>query len=798
LAENKSAAAVEVSFRAYNSFGQELTADGSTLRLQGGELRTIPVNEFPEGTATVRFDGPAVVSLYVATPDGRRAESVAGLETAGTHLFFPNLVLDNSLQKRISLANTGDSLDVPVLVGLDKNGVEIFRRALPALPAHGAQTILMADLEEPSILTDLLMIRVDSNQPLVGMQLTGVAGGDLVGLPAVLETGTEFNLDITPLKSNSKFWVSIGMVNAGEKDVTRNVDFLGRGEGVLGSAGQIQVKANTVGSLREVAEGMPRNAEAIRIRSVDPFAAYAVFGRTGSWAVAAELIGRQPGRNRLIVLTDGQLVFHGQAALPSALVNAPIATANEAAVQSRTGSTAPGRVYAAGASEATVVRPQAQAPLNSAAPSNDDVNNPANVTSLPFFQTEDISGATTVVTDPFWSCASRNQGTNTVWFRYTADDTGDIKVSTVGSSYDTVLTAYPGAVQPGPELVCNDDSFFALVSQITLHVTSGQTYLIEASHFGSTPTTGTLVIAITRIQRRAQRTGIYRSTSTLWVLDYDGNGAWDGNIVDRAYPFGTGLAGEVAVVGDWNGDGRTKIGTFRNGEWRLDMNGNGVFDSGDVLIPVGGFGTAGDIPVVGDWNGDGRTKIGIFRNGLWLLDFNGNFQWDGPPTDKLYNLGTAGDVPLVGDWLGNGFAKIGIYRGINGVFFVLDYLGNGSGTRSVALGGLAGDIPVVGDWNGTGYMKVGIFRGGTWLLDYNGNFAWDGPPADRLMYLGQNGDTPVTGNWKGDGVYGVGVFRPSQGLWVLDFNANGTWDGKWSDWFFGLGQSGDQPVVGAW
>jgi hypothetical protein len=27
-----------------------------------------------------------------------------------------------------------------------------------------------------------------------------------------------------------------------------------------------------------------------------------------------------------------------------------------------------------------------------------------------------------------------------------------------------------------------------------------------------------------------------------------------------------------------------------------------------------------DIPVTGDWNGNGVTKIGIFRNGLWYLD----------------------------------------------------------------------------------------------------------------------------------------------------------------------------------
>ena len=36
-------------------------------------------------------------------------------------------------------------------------------------------------------------------------------------------------------------------------------------------------------------------------------------------------------------------------------------------------------------------------------------------------------------------------------------------------------------------------------------------------------------------------------------------------------------------------------------------------------------GITGDVPVVGDWNGDGTSKVGVFRNGFfWVLDANGN------------------------------------------------------------------------------------------------------------------------------------------------------------------------------
>jgi hypothetical protein len=54
--------------------------------------------------------------------------------------------------------------------------------------------------------------------------------------------------------------------------------------------------------------------------------------------------------------------------------------------------------------------------------------------------------------------------------------------------------------------------------------------------------------------------------------------------------------------------------------------------------------------VVGDWNGDGKTKVGTFLNGYWYLDYNGNGVWDGESTDKAYVFGQAGDTPIVGRW----------------------------------------------------------------------------------------------------------------------------------------------------
>jgi len=69
--------------------------------------------------------------------------------------------------------------------------------------------------------------------------------------------------------------------------------------------------------------------------------------------------------------------------------------------------------------------------------------------------------------------------------------------------------------------------------------------------------------------------------------------------------------------------------------------------SGDVSFWLG---TGGDAAITGDWNGDGKDKIGVFRNGPWYLDYNGNMEWDPLSGDVSFWLGTGGDKPVSGRW----------------------------------------------------------------------------------------------------------------------------------------------------
>jgi hypothetical protein len=250
-----------------------------------------------------------------------------------------------------------------------------------------------------------------------------------------------------------------------------------------------------------------------------------------------------------------------------------------------------------------------------------------------------------------------------------------------------------------------------------------------------------------------------------------------------------------------------KIGVFRpsTGKWYLDINGNGFPDD----CTIGGcpsFGQSGNLPVAGDWLGTGIVQIGVFNPTTlqWQLDRNGNDVWEGCTTDLCFSsFSQKGDLPLIGHWdtkLKND--RIGIYRPSK-KYWRLDLNNNGAFNTCPPDGcvdfGLLTGLPVVGDWNGGGTTKVGIFSAGQWKLDANGNGKLDKCTVDKCFSFGLSGDQPVAGDWDGAGQAKIGVFTPSTGLWELDLNGNGVFDGCGVDLCLGpFGQQGDLPVVGKW
>jgi peptidoglycan/xylan/chitin deacetylase (PgdA/CDA1 family) len=168
--------------------------------------------------------------------------------------------------------------------------------------------------------------------------------------------------------------------------------------------------------------------------------------------------------------------------------------------------------------------------------------------------------------------------------------------------------------------------------------------------------------------------------------------------------FRYGRAGDLPVMGDWNGDGVTTPGVVRGRTWYLRNS-----RSAGVADIVFRYGRIGDVPVVGDWNGDGVDTAGVVRGTTWMLR-NSNTVG---AADVTFPYGRTGDVPVVGDWNRNGVSTPGVVRGAT--WYLRNRLSGGAADVTFAYG-RAGDVPVTGDWNGDGRTTTGVVRGATWYL----------------------------------------------------------------------------------
>lgn len=157
--------------------------------------------------------------------------------------------------------------------------------------------------------------------------------------------------------------------------------------------------------------------------------------------------------------------------------------------------------------------------------------------------------------------------------------------------------------------------------------------------------------------------GDYRDLVGVWrqgwiYLDMNGNLEWDGCGVDSCANSRFGQIGDRPITGLFTGQGflgdrTTTIGVYRyyDGDWFLDANDNMEWDDCGIDTCVWDFGAFRAHPVAGIWDGSPvlHESIGTFEDGYWALDRNGNGQWDGCTTDLCYsNFGDAGDIPLVG------------------------------------------------------------------------------------------------------------------------------------------------------
>jgi hypothetical protein len=115
--------------------------------------------------------------------------------------------------------------------------------------------------------------------------------------------------------------------------------------------------------------------------------------------------------------------------------------------------------------------------------------------------------------------------------------------------------------------------------------------------------------------------------------------------------------GDVAITGDFDGDGIADPGAFTSGtgEWRLWLSSNRYAASAAMV-----WGAENDVPVPADYDGDGRTDLAVFRpaSGTWSIVASNN----GTPSRLDVGFGREGDQPIAFDYDRDGRADLALKR----------------------------------------------------------------------------------------------------------------------------------------
>ena len=225
--------------------------------------------------------------------------------------------------------------------------------------------------------------------------------------------------------------------------------------------------------------------------------------------------------------------------------------------------------------------------------------------------------------------------------------------------------------------------------------------------------------------------GIFRSNGLVYLKNSN-----SGSNFDLGFTFG-GLAGDYPVAGDWDGNGTTTIGIYRNGSFLLrNSNSSGYADH------VFGFGMPGDQPIAGDWNGDGIDTIGVYRSSNFTFYLrNSNSQG---PVEMTFSLGLLGWTAITGDWNGDGLDTTGVFKPTTGQIYLKN--SNTTGFADIEFNfGIAGDKPLTGDWDSNGIDTIGVYRNGMFYLRNSHTAGF----ADITFAFGIPGDMPIAGNWDG-------------------------------------------------
>ena len=187
-----------------------------------------------------------------------------------------------------------------------------------------------------------------------------------------------------------------------------------------------------------------------------------------------------------------------------------------------------------------------------AAPTNDDFADAIILTGLPIATTGSNLGATVQTNEPLHA---GNIGGRSVWWRWTAPDTGPVTVDTANSDFDTLLAIYQGTSLTNlTRIAANDDGNLGdLTSRVTLPAMAGQEYFIAVDGYASLDRiagAGSIHLNLTPFTGTAPANDSFANATIISGVEFSANGSTEGATTEPGEPSKAHDLGGASVW--WN------------------------------------------------------------------------------------------------------------------------------------------------------------------------------------------------------------------------------------------------------
>ena len=279
------------------------------------------------------------------------------------------------------------------------------------------------------------------------------------------------------------------------------------------------------------------------------------------------------------------------------------------------------------------------------------------------------------------------------------------------------------------------------------------------------PVSPTVVLA--RVTLKAKRAGVTTlNLGNALLTDTQANAWPDGG--ERVLDVQTSTIKVNMALGQYDVDGKTDIGIWRNDGWWLVMQSSKGYDPGQLIGKRWGNPVEYFNAMPGDYDGDGRIDLGLWNHIGWWLILQSSKGYDyGQVIAKKWGDPTNYQA-VPGDYDGDGKTDLGMWSSAGWWLILLSSKNYDYGqVLSKQWGNPANSQAVPGDYDGDGKTDMGIWRNDGWWLVLQSSKNYDpGQLIGKKWGYPTSYFTAMPGDYDGDGKTDLGLWN-YLGWWLI-------------------------------